>query len=214
MFINSIPVKIDYHTIMIRLGYKKKTADVSEAFLAEVKEYIEETASLLELKASVKRLKILSKNEESTTLDLSGIKRINEAVIKIETLKINSRSLSKFLKDSDEVLIMAITGGKTVMDKVEECQKSEMTKAVVIDAAAGEIVDSGLDYLMSLFSRNLIRESRNLLSRRFSPGYGDLSLEIQRTIYDILELNKLDITLTDSCMMIPQKSVIAITGII
>ncbi len=132
----------------------------------------------------------------------------------METFKINSKSLSGFLKDSGEVLIMAITGGKNVMDKVEEYQKSEMTKAVVIDAAAGEIVDSGLDYVMSLYSRNLVRESRNLLSKRFSPGYGDLSLEIQKTIYDILELNKLDITLTSSCMMIPQKSVIAITGII
>ena len=197
---------------MVRLGYKKKTADVSDAFLSEVKGYIDETAFLLDLKASAERLKIFDRSEDSITLDLSGKK--DKACGKTETFKISSRSLSKFLKDSCEVLIMAVTGGKTVMDKVEEYQKSEMTKAVVIDAAAGEIVDNGLDYVMSLYSRNLVRESRNLLNRRFSPGYGDLSLEIQKTIYDILELDKLDITLTDSCMMIPQKSVIAITGII
>jgi cobalamin-dependent methionine synthase I len=109
---------------------------------------------------------------------------------------------------------MAATGGKTIMDAVEDNQKANMTKAVVLDAAAGEIVDSALDYIMTLYSRELLRESKKLLGKRFSPGYGDLSLEIQKVIYDILNLEKLGITLTGSYMMIPQKSVIAITGII
>ena len=210
MFINSIPVKADHHTIMTRLGYKKKTSEVSEAFLSEVKNYINEAADLIELKASAQRLIILEKNEESVTLVIPEQFRSSEN----NTFIIQSRSLAKFLKESNEVLLMGITGGKTIMDTVEECQKDDMTRAVVIDAAAGEIVDDGLDYIMSLYRRNLLRESKNLLSKRFSPGYGDLGLEIQKTIYNILELYKLEITLTDSFMMIPQKSVIAVTGII
>ncbi len=209
MFINSIPVKTDYHPIMVRLGYKKKTAEVSESFLKEVKGYIDETAFLLDMKASAERIKILRKEEESVILDLSTFRTWQDE----NNFTIKSRSLAKFLKDSNEVLLMGITGGKAVMEAVEEYQKSDMTRAVVIDAAAGEIVDSGLDYIMSLYTRNLVRESKKLLSGRFSPGYGDLGLEIQKTVYDILNLDRLGITLTDSFMMIPQKSVIAVTGI-
>ncbi len=210
MIISSIPVKIDSHPILVRLGYKKKTAEVSDSFLAEVNSYIEEAAFLLSLKASAERLKITDRDDDSVTVEFPADKKNTDD----NSFKITSKYLSRFLKDSNEVLLMGITGGKAVMDAVEECQKSEMTKAVVIDAAAGEIVDSGLDYVMSLYSRNLVRESKKLLSKRFSPGYGDLSLEIQKTIYDILDLDKLGITLTKSFMMIPQKSVIAITGII
>ena len=195
---------------MTRLGYKKKTAEVSDAFLSEVKNYINDASYLIKLKASAERLSIIEKNEKSVILDASEYFKTGEK----GTFVISSRSLAKFLRESNEVLLMGITGGKTIMDNVEECQKSDMTKAVVMDAAAGEIVDKGLDYVMSLYRRNLLRESKKLLTKRFSPGYGDLGLEIQKTIYDILELNKLEITLTDSFMMIPQKSVIAITGII
>ena len=210
MLINSIPVKTDYHPIMVRLGYKKKTAEVSDSFLSEVKSYINEAAFIIKLKASAERLRILEKDDKSVSLEFPAEYRNRENGVFI----IKSRSLAKFLKDSNEVLLMGITGGKEIMSTVEECQKDNMTKAVVIDAAAGEIVDDGLDYIMSLYRRNLVRESKKLLTKRFSPGYGDLGLEIQKTIYNILELNKLEITLTKSFMMIPQKSVIAITGII
>ncbi len=218
MFINRIPFQPDYHTILSRLGYKKRTAEVSESFLSEVRAYIEDASDLITLKASAARFKITEKTEETVTLMIPpGTFSVSDREAELppkDSFTINSRYLSRFLKDSNEVLLMGITGGKDIMDAVEEYQKSDMTKAVVIDAAAGEIVDSGLDYVMSRYSRELLRESKKLLSKRFSPGYGDLSLEIQKVIYDILNLEKLGITLTDSYLMIPQKSVIAITGII
>ena len=219
-FITSIPAKSDYHQIMTRLGYKRRTAEVPDAFLSEVKSYIDETSSLLNLKASAERLKILEKTEEYIILDITGKIRQNtessdlSGTDKKKIFTIESRSLANFLKDAGEVLIMAVCGGKEVADAVEDIQGSNMTKAVVIDAAAGEITDDALDYVMSLYRRELLRESKKLLPKRFSPGYGDLDLEIQKVIYDILYLEKIGITLTDSFMMIPQKSVIALTGII
>jgi len=42
---------------------------------------------------------------------------------------------------------------------------------------------------------------------RFSPGYGDWSLEEQRQIFELLPAAQIGMSLNPSCMMIPRKSV-------
>ncbi len=52
------------------------------------------------------------------------------------------------------------------------------------------------------------------LSKRFSPGYGDLSLEIQKNLLAYLDAHRrIGIELTENYLMIPQKSVTAILGV-
>jgi cobalamin-dependent methionine synthase I len=52
------------------------------------------------------------------------------------------------------------------------------------------------------------------LTRRFSPGYGDLPLEFQKTVFLLLNPEKyIGLTLSESLLMTPIKSVSAIIGI-
>jgi cobalamin-dependent methionine synthase I len=52
------------------------------------------------------------------------------------------------------------------------------------------------------------------LRPRFSPGYGDLSLSVQSDLLNVLDARRnIGLTLSDSLMMIPQKSVTAIVGL-
>ena len=52
------------------------------------------------------------------------------------------------------------------------------------------------------------------LVARFSPGYGDLPLEYQRTLLTLLDTpRKIGVSLTDTLLMVPSKSVSAIVGI-
>ena len=62
---------------------------------------------------------------------------------------------------------------------------------------------------------NLRREAPGLYLRpRFSPGYGDLDISHQRAMFDLLELEKrLGLSLTQTHMMLPEKSVTAIAGL-
>ena len=49
---------------------------------------------------------------------------------------------------------------------------------------------------------------------RFSPGYGDLSLDTQKKLLSALDSQrKIGITLTESLLMLPTKSVSAIIGL-
>jgi cobalamin-dependent methionine synthase I len=51
------------------------------------------------------------------------------------------------------------------------------------------------------------------MKRRFSPGYSDMSLEMQKKIFKLLKPENIGINLSPSCLMIPEKSVTAFVGI-
>ena len=76
-----------------------------------------------------------------------------------------------------------------------------------------ETADAGLDWLMDFINKMLRKEGKKLTEQRFSPGYGDLPLANQRLIYDLLKLERLGLKLTEKCMLIPEKSVLAIAGV-
>ena len=53
-----------------------------------------------------------------------------------------------------------------------------------------------------------------MLKPRFSPGYGDLPLETQKMIFSLLDCPKrIGVSLGDSLLMSPSKSVTAFAGI-
>jgi hypothetical protein len=52
------------------------------------------------------------------------------------------------------------------------------------------------------------------LRRRYSPGYGDFPLEAQRDLLAMLDASrKVGVSLTDTLLMVPSKSVSAVLGI-
>lgn len=67
--------------------------------------------------------------------------------------------------------------------------------------------------MMEFLNKMLRKEGKKLTKHRYSPGYGDLPLLNQRLIYSLLNLERLELKLTDQCMLIPEKSVLAVAGI-
>ena len=52
------------------------------------------------------------------------------------------------------------------------------------------------------------------LVSRYSPGYGDFPLAAQRTLLGLLDASRqVGVSLTDSLLMVPSKSVSAIIGV-
>ena len=61
--------------------------------------------------------------------------------------------------------------------------------------------------------REAARKEGYYLRPRFSPGYGDFDLSFQRQMFEALKAQKtVGITLTESLMMLPSKSVTAVIG--
>ena len=82
-----------------------------------------------------------------------------------------------------------------------------MARYVVMDAAASALVEETCDHLQESlpFSH---------LTFRFSPGYGDVPLSLQKQLLKVLDAGKrIGLTLTPSMLMVPQKSISGIVGI-
>ena len=51
------------------------------------------------------------------------------------------------------------------------------------------------------------------MPRRFSAGYADFKLENQKMIYEKLQMDKIGVTINSGFILLPEKSVTAISGI-
>ena len=109
---------------------------------------------------------------------------------------------------------MGATAGSEVMAAIAgEATGDRLTRGVVLDAVASEMVDASLDWIMSYFRRELRRENKTLTEKRYSAGYGDFLLENQGVLFRLLELDRIGVAITDNFILIPEKSVTAIAGV-
>ena len=71
-----------------------------------------------------------------------------------------------------------------------------------------------VEALCDAFCEQFRRENGVGLRPRFSPGYGDLPLAAQRELFALLDCpRKIGLTLNESLLMSPTKSVTAFAGI-
>lgn len=89
-----------------------------------------------------------------------------------------------------------------------------VTASAIADAVGSECADAAMDFLQKQAETELRRCGLLLAERRYSPGYGDMPLEVQKFLYETLKLDELGLRLTGNNFLIPEKSVTAIAGII
>ena len=125
----------------------------------------------------------------------------------------DSADLSKCLKNCDKILLFAATVSLELDRLILRYGKSEPSVSVCLQAIGAERIEA----LCDAFCKEMKAEYATLeksLRPRFSAGYGDLPLELQRDIFKALGCDKrIGLTLNDSMIMSPTKSVTAIIGI-
>ena len=120
-----------------------------------------------------------------------------------------SKDLYKNLKGCKSACVFAITLGIGVDRLLSKLNVVSQSKYFITDAIASALAESLCDYVNQMIGEN------KKTKRRFSAGYGDLSLEIQKDILNVLLADKtLGITLNESLLMTPVKSITAIMGVI
>lgn len=126
---------------------------------------------------------------------------------------IQSRDLANHLRGCTEGFLFACTLGTGVDALIKRYSITEMPMLPVAQAVSAAYVE----YCVDQAQRELERyaQERGLYLRpRYSPGYGDFPLESQRFVFDALQISKkIGVSLTDSYLMIPFKSVTAVIGL-
>ncbi len=126
---------------------------------------------------------------------------------------VKSKALSINLKGCERVILFAATIGHDMDRLIKRTSLLSPSKAVCFQALGSERVESLCDTLNSELKAKY-GELGYSLKPRFSPGYGDLPLLLQKSIMPVLDCKKLlGITLMDNLMMAPSKSVTALIGV-
>lgn len=136
-----------------------------------------------------------------------------ENVIDFGFAKAESAALSKNLSECTEAIFFAATTGLNIDRLILKYSRVNAAKALVFQAIGAERIEA----LCNAFCDDLQAElaSQGLYLRpRFSPGYGDFSIEFQKDLFAVLDCNrKIGLSLNESLIMSPSKSVTAVVGI-
>lgn len=135
--------------------------------------------------------------------------KIDEDIIDFGFSKVRSKSLAKNLRSFNKAIIFSATIGVEIDRLIAKYNVVSPVKALIFQAIGAERIES----LCNVFNEDIKGQYKEI-APRFSAGYGDLNIEFQRDIFKLLDCHKkIGLTLNDSLIMSPSKSVTAIIGV-
>ena len=124
----------------------------------------------------------------------------------------NSSSLTRNLAGCDRIIVFAATLGLGLDRLIARYSRLSPSKALLLQAIGTERIEDLCDRFCDSIRQEACRQGLSM-APRFSPGYGDLPLTVQQDIFRVLDCSrKIGLTLNESLLMSPSKSITAIIG--
>ncbi len=174
----------------------------------------------LDEKPSYETLLALNKNEKDLLevikpryiykcFDLE--KKDDKVALKGCELVLSGESISKHLYYCEKAVLMCATISAGVDRTIKKAQVEDLVNAVMLDSLASAAVEQLCDEVEEEIKKEYSDYST---TNRFSPGYGDLSLSIEREWLAVMDAQrKIGLFVTDGDMLMPRKSVTAVIGL-
>lgn len=135
---------------------------------------------------------------------------VKDDICDFNLFKVKSNALAFNLKGCKKVILFAATVGIGIDRLIARYSPVSPARALMFQAIGTERIEA----LGDIFCEDIARESAVGTKPRFSPGYGDVPLETQADIFALLNCSKsIGLTLTDSLLMSPSKSITAFMGL-
>lgn len=192
-----IQASIDIDEALSYLGYKGQRLD---PLLSETLDSVKAEVENLPIKALSRYFPIID-NPQKDSIDFKNC-----------SLDLKGRDIRTHLKDAIGAYLVIITLGYDSERLIKREFAVSNTRGLLTDACASAYVEAGANALSDMVSRDA--SACNLITNsRFSPGYGDLSLDVQEPLLDALNAKRLlGISITDAGLLIPMKTITAIIG--
>jgi len=170
-------IEFDEKRLLRLIGYKKKPTEIKEP----IKKLIAEEKNKLDY--------LLHPESIYTIIDYEQMSR------------------HPIFKDAEKVALCICTIGPELEAEVNDLmKKNEMLKALILDALGSEAAEETAIQSDKILAKKA-REMDLWPSKRFSPGYGKWDIKEQRYVFQMLPGQEIGVRLTESCMMIPRKSI-------
>ena len=125
--------------------------------------------------------------------------------------RFGGEDIEKHLEGCQCCVVFALTLGAGADGLMRTLESSDMPSAVVCDSLASVLTEQLCDEAQEQIRAQY---SGLYLTDRYSPGYGDLPLDTNRSVARLLDTQKrIGVSVTESCLLLPRKSVTAIIGI-
>lgn len=190
-------VNIDKNEVCRHLGYQERSPSAS-------------VLSLIDSQIA-KAYKLI---KPTYTYELRAIEGIlGQDIFVANSLVFTSKTISYVLSDCKWVAIFLVTIGNDLEEEsLKLMEKGEMLKAAILDAIGTEAVAQAL-YELQDTVKEIARAKGCQAVLRFSPGYCDWDVSQQKLLFQAIDSTSLGVRLTESCMMVPLKSISGIIGI-
>ncbi len=124
--------------------------------------------------------------------------------------KVKSSLLEKHLKGCHKIVLFAATIGVEIDRLIAKYSKLSPSKALMLQAIGTERIET----FCNQFEESINFKNGGNTTSRVSAGYGDIPLALQKDIFAVLDCpRKIGVSLNESLLMSPTKSVTAIIGI-
>lgn len=126
-------------------------------------------------------------------------------------LQLTGKAILSHLDNCSKAVLMACTLSDMVDKLINRYNITDMTSALIADAMASAMIEQVCNEVEEIIKKEINIKN---MTWRFSPGYGDLPIDIQQRFIQVINAEKqIGLTVTDSNILIPRKSVTAIIGI-
>ncbi|HCY40960.1 MAG TPA: hypothetical protein DHV48_06330 [Prolixibacteraceae bacterium] len=190
---------LDMNYLSAMLGFADGV--LPEPFDQYVAEAIQEAQSLCDIRGA---FYISEKSEFIASNSMISIDGIEFGI---------GKTVAKELRNSTSVALFLCTAGKGISQRSQELLKGENpVLGYVFDVLGSMIVESAADQLQKKIGQ-IANSSALLISNRYSPGYCKWSVADQHKLFSFFPPNCCGISLTNSALMHPIKSVSGIIGL-
>lgn len=139
------------------------------------------------------------------------LSREDKIILSDTKLALPGQQIKNLLKDSNRCCVFAATLGVSVDALIRRLEIKDITLGFIADNLASALVEQICDKAEDVIKTSLDNAT---LTPRFSCGYGDLPLSLQGDFLSALNAQcKIGLTVTDTLIMTPRKSVTAVLGI-
>jgi cobalamin-dependent methionine synthase I len=196
--VNISVIKIPYTKLLSRLGYFQNKTKIDEKIACSIKENLSLAQKLIKPKSAIVSEEI--KVSENLTSFENGY-------------KIRSSYIAVLLKNCFKAYGVSATISNALEKKRDEClRKKEIFNALILDAAGSVAVEETIAFV-NMQIKTFEERNGNTLTVRYSPGYGDWTLDANKQFLDWISAEEIGITLNESYHMRPEKSVSALIGV-
>ncbi len=126
-------------------------------------------------------------------------------------LVLRGQSIKEHLEGCQKCVLLCATLSAGADKLIRQLEAADMAMAFVTDCLASSVIETVCDEAEQEMRSRL---PKSYFTWRFSPGYGDLPLDLQGTFLNVLEAQKrIGLNVTESGMLVPAKSVTAVIGV-